>query len=271
MKSKLTLLVASLAVAFVFVSCQSSGTKDKKVAKVEDSKIDARKLKAEIVDIIMALPDNQETVNLINETGAAYVAGLTLEDINTDNLLTRAASAKAYGGVLFDLAYANTYNQVNTFSKLMEINQELVRKLGFESFINELKGYQDRYLENKENRDSVDQIVAEMLNASNEFIQENGSATDISLVFAGATTKSLYVISSVTLLAMNNEKLVDLMKNQGNRVESAYKILNMAGEDQEVKKMAESMDPVRKVYDNSGSFDLESVEKIREMTSFVVQ
>ena len=271
MKSKFTLLVAFLALSFVFVSCQSSGTKDKKVAAPDNSRIDSKKLKDEIVEMIMALPDNQETVDLINETGAAYVAGLTLEDLNTDNLLTRAASAKAYGGVLFDLAYANTYNQVNAFSRLMEINGELVRKLGFESFVEELNGYQERYVENKENRDSVDQIVAEMLSASNEFIQENGSAADISLVFAGATSKSLFVISSVTLLAMNNDKLVDLMKNQGERVESAIKILEMAGEDQEVKKMAESIHPVKEIYTGAGPFTIESVEKIREITSFVVQ
>lgn len=271
MKSKITLAFAFIALTFVFSSCQSSGTKEKKVATLENGKIDAKELKEEIVGIIMSLPDNQETVDLINETGAAYVAGLTLEDLQTENLLTRAASAKAYGGVLFDMAYANTYNQVNTLSKLLDLNESLVRKLGFESFIEEQKGYRERYLENKDNKDSVDQIVAELLSSSNDYIHKNGSSSDISLVFAAATTKSLYVISNVTLLAMNNDKLVVLMENQEDRIQSAYKILEMSDDDQEVKKMAESIRPIIGVYSGSDSFDLAAIEKIRDMTGSVVR
>lgn len=270
MKSRITLSLAVAILSVAMIACQSSGTKEKKVATLDSSRLDAKKLKDEIVDIIMALPDNQETVNLINETGAAYIGGLTLEDVETNNLLTRAASAKTYGGVLFDMAYANTYNQVNTFSKLLAVNESLVRKLGFEDFLAEQKAYQDRYLANKDNRDSVDHIVAELLNSSNQYIQKHGSATDISLVFAGATTKSLFVMASVTLFAMNNDKLVDLMKKQKDRIAAAYNILTMTGEDAEVQKMAEAIKPIMDIY-AAESFSIDSVDKIREMTSFVME
>jgi len=271
MKPRISLVIAIVFISIGLFSCKSSGTKEEKVATLETSRVDAKKLKAEIVELIMALPDNQETVNLINETGAAYIAGLTLEDIQTDNLLTRAANARTYGGVLFDMAYANTYNQVNTFSKLLDINETLVRKLGFEEFINQQKELEKRYVDNRDNRDSVDQIVSELLASSNEYIQKHGSPSDISLVFAGATTKSLYVISNVTIFAMNNDKLVDLMKNQKDRIESAVKILEMSGEDTEVKKMAEAIKPVMDLYSETETFDLAAVEKIRDMTSFIMQ
>ena len=137
--SRITVFVVAAVFALGLFSCQPSGTKDKKVARLDKSNIDVKKLKEEIVDIIMSLPDDSEIVGLINETGAAYVAGLTLEDVQAENLLTRAASARTYGGVLFDMAYANTYNQLNTFSKLLEVNETLVRKLGFEKFLSEQK------------------------------------------------------------------------------------------------------------------------------------
>jgi len=223
------------------------------------------------VDIIMSLPDDNEIVGLINETGAAYVAGLTLEDLQADNLLTHAASARTYGGVLFDMAYANTYNQLNTFSKLLEVNETLVRKLGFEKFLSEQKDLKKRYEASKEVKDSVDQIVVELLNSSNDYIQEHGSASDISLVFAGATTKSLYVMSSVTLFAMNNDKLVKLLEKQRERVSAAYSILEKSGDDPEVKKMAEAIKPILDMYSGNQPFDETTVEKMRELTSFVLQ
>lgn len=270
MKPRIYLLSAVAFVLFGLISCQSSGTKEKKVATLETSRGDAKKLKAEIVELIMALPDNQETVDLINETGAAYIAGLTLENVQTENLLTRAESAKAYGGVLFDMAYTNTYNQVNTFSKLLEVNKSLVKKLGFNDFLKQQKGFQDRYQANKDNRDSVDHIVSELLSSANDYIQKNGSATDISLVFAGATLKSLNVIANVTLFAMNNDKLLTLMNKQKSRVESAYRILEMSGDDAEVKKMVQAIKPVLEVYSGTDSFGAGDVEKIKELTSFVM-
>lgn len=271
MKSKFFLLISIVTFSVMLFSCQSSGTNDKKVATLETVNPDVKKLKDQIVEIIMALPDNQETVKLINETGAAYIAGLTLENIIADNILTRASTAKAYGGVLFDMAYANTYNQVNTFSKLLDINESLVRKLGFEEFLNQNKELKKRYQDNKDDQAAVDQIVGELMSKSNDYIQENGSASDISLVFAGATTKSLFVISNITLFAMNNDKLVDLMKNQKSRIESAYKILQLSGDSGEVKKMAEALKPIMEIYDSADPFNENTVEKIRQLTSFVME
>lgn len=271
MKSKIYSIIAVLIIAVAFVSCKSTGTKDNKVPIIEPSSIDSKKIKNDIVEMIMALPENSETVKLINETGAAYIAGLTHDNLNVGNILTRAASAKAYGVVLFDMAYANTYNQANTFSKLLDVNEALVKKLGFQGLMNIQKDYQDRYKASKDVRDSVDQIVTELLASTNEYIQENGSATDISLVFAGATTKSIYVTSNVTIFAMNNIKLVDLMKNQQERLESAIKILELSGDDQEVKKMADALKPVLEVYTVSTTFDLDAIEKIKDLTSFVMK
>jgi len=271
MKSKIFISIAIVAIAFSIFSCKSTGTKDEKIDIIDSGKLDTENLKEEIVDIIMSLPDNQETVNLINETGAAYIAGLTLENLKAESLLTRAENAKAYGGVLFDMAYASTYNQTNTFSKLLDLNENLVRKLGFTDFLKQQQDYKKRYIDAKDDEDAVDKIVSELLNSTNTYIQENGNASDISLIFAGATTKSLNVISNITIYAMNNEKLVDLIKNQKSKLESAYKILQMAGQDEEVKEMATAIKPVLEVYSSSEEFNLEDVEKIRDLTSFVME
>jgi len=271
MRTKIFSTAAVLVIAVFMISCQSSDSKSKKVATFDTNKIDAKKIKEDVVDIIVSMPSNLEVVNLINETGAAFIGGLTLEDAQINQLLTRAAKSKAYGSVLFDMAYANTYNQTNTFSKLLTVHESLTKSLGFEDLLRQQKKYQDRYQANKDNRDSINQIASEMLSSSNAYIQEHGSAVDISLVFAGATAKSLHVMSSVTLFARNNEKLVELMKSQKDRVNAAFRILELTSEDAEVNKMVEVIKPVNDVFSSSEPFTLDTVDKIQRLTEFVME
>lgn len=270
MKSKfifLGLLIISLTIA---PSCNQKDQKSKKVATLNSNRVDVKKVKDEIVKIIISLPDSYETVQLINETGAAFIGGLTQEGMSTVELLTRADKAKAYGYVMFDMAYANIYNQSGSFSNLLELHKKLTQDLGYESLLAEQKKYEERYMAHKDNRDSVDQIVSEMLNETNSYIQENGSASDISLVFAGVTAKSLYIMSSLTLFAMNNEKLIDLLSEQKDRIDAAIHILEMVREDAEVEKMAAYLTPVKEVY-ASESFDIASVERIQETTKKIFE
>ncbi len=271
MRTNIFSSVAVIVLAVLMISCQSPDSKSKKVATFDTNEIDAKKLKEDVVDIIVSMPSNLEVVNLINETGAAFIGGLTLEDAQVDQLLTRAAKTKAYGSVLFDMAYANTYNQTNTFSKLLSVHENLTRSLGFEDLLRQQKSYQDRYQANKDNRDSINQIASEMLSSSNAYIQEHGSAVDISLVFAGATAKSLHVMSSVTLFARDNDKLVDLMKKQKDRVNAAFNILELTAEDAEVSKMVEVIKPVNDLFSNSEPFTIDTVDKIQQLTGFVME
>ena len=265
MKSKMFIPGLLILILAFVSSCNESGKQSKKVGTLSSEKIDIKKVKEDIVDIIVSLPDSYETVKLINESGAAYIAGLTQEGMSTVELLTRADKAKTYGFVMFDLAYANTYNQTSSFTKLLELHKKLTQDLGYESLVAGQKKFEERYLANRENRDSVDQIVSEMLNETNSYIQQNGSAADISLVFAGVTAKSLFVMSNLTLFAMNNEKLVDLLKKQKDRIDAAINILGMVTDDNEVQKMAEFLAPVKAVY-AAEVFDVTSVEKIQEAT-----
>jgi len=265
MRSSL-LLIGLLSISLLLTpSCKQKGEKKNKVATLKADRLDVKKVKDDIVEIIISLPDSYETVQLINETGAAYIGGLTIEGISTGSLLTRAEKAKTYGYVMFDLAYANTYNQTNSFSKLLDLHAKLTKELGFEALLAEQEKYKERYADNKSNRDSIDHIVSELLTETNEYMQENGSAADLSLVFAGVTAKSLFVMSSLTLFALNNDKLIGLLKDQGDRVGAAINVLEMVDDEPEVTKMAQVLNPVKDVYATS-TFDIDAVEEIHQST-----
>lgn len=271
MKTNVLVIFLTIASLGLASSCQSNKSDSKKVPAVRTESVEDVKIKDEIVKVVNSLPSNSETVNLINATGAAYLAGFTGEDLKTENLLTRADKAKAYGTVIFDLVYTHTYNQVESFNKLLKINETLTRDLGFEELITIQKQFRERYQNNKDNKDSVDFLVTDMVNKTNSFIQKNGTAVDISLVFAGAVVKSLNVISYLTMFAANKDKLMEILKNQKNVIHAACDILKKTTGDTEVNKLYEALVPINDLFNSSESFSPETVEKINKLTGFITE
>jgi hypothetical protein len=268
MKNGILVVSLTLATLFAATSCQSKKTEVKKVAGVPMS-AEAGKIKDEIVKIVNSLPSNTETVNLINSTGAAYLAGFTGEDLKTENLLTRADKSKAYGTLIFDLAYTHTYNQVESFSKLLKIYESLTKELGFEELMESQRQFKDRYQKNKNNKDSVDFLVTDMLSKTNSIIQKSGTAVDISLVFAGAVVKSLNVMSYLTLFATSKDKLIEVLQKQKEVINAACDILKKSSADQDVSKLYQTLVPINDLYNSTGTFSAETVEKINKLTNFI--
>ncbi|MCX6224426.1 MAG: hypothetical protein NTV01_06690, partial [Bacteroidia bacterium] len=253
----------------LITSCKSKKPEVKKATPVSTESLLTRKVKDEIIKVAYSLPTNTETVNLINATGASYLAGVTGQDMKTGNLLTRNERATAYGTLLFDLAYTHTYKQVEPFSKLLKIFGTLTSELGFEELVQMQKSFQVDYQEHKDNKDSLNVLVANLLNKTNESIRNNGTAVDISLVVAGAALKSLNVITNITLFAKNPDKLIEVLKNQKTVVSSVCAILEKSPENPDVSKLYKSLVPINDLFNSPETFNVQTVEKINKLTGFI--
>lgn len=269
MKTKIVAISVMLASVCLMTSCQSKKTQEKKVASVSTESVDAVKSKDEIIKIVNSLPSNTETVNLINSTGAAYLAGFTGEDLKTEDLLTRADKAKTYGSIIFDLAYTNTYKQVESFSKLLKIYESLTKELGFEELVESQKLFRESYQNNKDNSVALDTLVANMLKNTNDLIQKNGSTKDVSLVFAGAVVKSLNVISYLTLFAPGKDKVMVVLQNQKGVVNATCEILEKSPADPDINKFSQVLLPINKIFQSSEAFTTQSIEEINKLTGTI--
>jgi hypothetical protein len=208
-------------------------------------------------------------VYLINATGASYLAGFTGEDMKTENLLTRNDKARAYGTLLFDLAYTHTYNQVESFSKLLKIYESLTRELGFEEIVATQKQFQNSYQKQKGNKDSLNLLVSNMLSKTNALIQKSGTAVDISLVVAGAVLKSLNVISHLTLYATSQDKLIEVLKQQKSVINGVCAILEKSPGDPDVSTLYKTLAPINDLFKSPDTFNAQTVEKINKLTGFI--
>ncbi len=269
MKTKFLVVSFTLASLMLVTSCQSKKSEVKKASATGIESIDSGKIKEEVVKIISALPSNTETVKLINSTGAAYLAGFTGENLKTENLLTRADKAKAYGTVIFDLAYTNTYKQVESFNKLLKVYETLTTELGFEELIQSHKDFKVRYQNNKDNSDSVDMLVGDMLKHTNDMIQKSGSTVDISLIFGGTVIKSLNVITYITLFAPAKDKLIETLQKQKELVNAACIILEKSPGDPDVSKFYQTLTPINNIFNSQSTFTEKTVEEINKLTDFI--
>jgi hypothetical protein len=270
MRTNLFLAAFVILAVAALPSCKQKSSDSSKVATLGQDLTDPKKLKDEVVNLIVSLPNNHETVTLINETGASYIAGLTEENVNLEKLLTRAQKVQTFGKVLFDLAYTDTYNQTGSFTKLLQIQEDLSRQLGYNELLELQKPYRDRFIANKSNRDSVDAIVASMLKVTNDYIQENGSASDITLIFASATVKALGTMTSLTLFARTNEKLIEILKKEKEHVNAAISILELTKGDPEIDGLLEKLRPIKDVFTSTENFTLDTVEQINQLTSKIL-
>ncbi len=266
MKTKIVVVSLMLASVCLMPSCQSKKSGEKKVPATSAEATDNSKVKAEIIQIVNTLPSNSETVNLINSTGAAYLAGFTGEDLKTGNLLTRADKAKAYGSVVFDMAYTNTYNQVESFSKLLKVYETLTQELGFEELVETQKQFRVDYDKNKDNKLALEALVGDMLKKTNELIQKTGSAKDVTLVFAGAVVKSMNVISYLTLFSPGKEKLMEVLQKQKGVINATCEILGKSAGDPDISKFNTVLLPINAIFQSTEPFTTQSVEEINRLT-----
>jgi len=138
--------------------------------------------------------------------------------------------------------------------------------LGFEELAESQKEFKNRYQENKNNSDSVDFLVTDMINKTNDFIQRNGSASDISLVFAGAVLKSLNVISYLTLFAPEKDKLITVLQKQKELINGTCLILEKSPADVAVTQLYQQLVPVNALFNSTESFTVQTIEQINKLT-----
>lgn len=271
MKTKILVFTLTIATLITVTSCKSKKSEADKTGAARTESLDAGKVKDEVVKIVKSLPSSTETVNLINSSGAAYLAGFTAENLKIENLLTRADKAKAYGTVIFDLAYTNTYKQLEPFNKLLKIYESLTQELGFQELVDAHKQFKDRYQKVKDNNDSVNIIVSDMLTKTNDIIQKNGTTADISLVFGGVVAKSLNVISYLTLFAPAKDQLLVILQKQKPVINATCQVLEKSPADQDVSKLYQSLVPVNKIFNSTETFSVQTVEEINKLTGFISQ
>ena len=242
---------------------ENKGTNSKgQTASVEVGIFDAVKLKDDIVGIIKTAPKPKDLANFINETGATYITNFSLPLQDDEKYIAQVDMCLASGMFSFDTLYAKAFNRYDVALQTREVIRKLNRKLGLDVEMAKMDVYNERIKQNKDNSDSLNTIIPEMMNQVPQVISTGGHPAIYGLTFVGANIEGLYILTQVALMAKDNSKFLQLIAKQKERVSSNYMLLELMAADASVAPIFEKMKPIMAYFTKNQEFTSSQLSEV---------
>lgn len=270
MKTYLIIInVVFVFVVFVFNSCSNSDkskietkqTVVEKVLKEQDLKPDIRK-------ILYEFPTPFEVTVMLNKAKAAFIFDLTNPVANLSKYETENLRAIFLGVYSADLSYAAAYNMADEMEALLKCTSDLTDKLGIsgiydENLVHDIK-------RNYNNQDSLVTIISNAFGQTKEFLAKADRDKTSFLIASGGFIETLYVASSLNLLAENNNEISTIILNQYENLKKLSSVISMLSEDEEIGKLNSDFKKLEEVFkllrvDEGKGLDEEQAGKLKDV------
>ena len=265
-------LIISISVLLISGCGQSSKVKegkgttsDGKEASVEVETFDVMKIKDQIVEIINNSPKAPEVADFINKVGASYILDLTVPIDDVVKFMTKTQMGLGLGMYAFDLNYAKTFNRGDMVLKTTELEQQLLEKLGLQNEFTSQANYTKRLQDNAENKDSIDNLVNQIMNLAHQKFTTSNQPDTYALSFIGANIEALYILSQLSLFAQDNKPMIEFIGKQGERAKSVFSLLELMSGDQNVKPYYEKMKTIADYFEQHPTFTEKELNEISPM------
>jgi hypothetical protein len=145
--------------------------------------------------IFYNIPSPMETASLLKKAGAKYNNKI-LNDVKSVDRYTAASSQALNLGVFgADLSYASVFNQTQESMLYMAATQKLADRLGLTNAFDQ--NTVDRMEKNRNDRDSLLNIISETYWNMDAYLKENDRASISALMIAGGWIEGLYIATQV--------------------------------------------------------------------------
>jgi hypothetical protein len=247
-------IAVAIFVSILILGCNRAGKQskdadsgqEKSAGKVEV--LDAEQIKNQLIEIVRNSPKPLDIANLINEAGASYISDLILQDKEYEKMINTTQKAFGIGVIGFDCKYTSVFNRADEYLKCRSNLNRFIGDLGFQEVLSRSKKFEDRIEQNKSNADSLKYLVSKIVDNFNEILQNEENAEVYALTFIGANIESLYIVSQLTSMAENNEKLLSIMNSQHGHAKTVASLLEVMSNLEHVKPYYEKIQPMVKFF-----------------------
>ena len=190
-----SILTCGLAALFLLASC--GGDQPKQDTLNNDIKVDStqaarvRKTK----NIFHNIPSPMETAALLKKAGAEYSKDILNDVKNVDNYTAASKQALNLGIYGADLSYASVFNNTQESMLFTACAQNLAKRLDVSNAFGQETI--DRMEENRNDRDSLLNIISETYWNVDAYLKENGRDNVSALMIAGGWVEGLYIATQV--------------------------------------------------------------------------
>lgn len=243
---KFLLLLAS---ASLVLSCGNAGD-DAEGGDGDSTAVDtasvSQRLNTQIV--FYNIPSPVETTELLREAGADYDAAMTNDPLNLKKYITEEARAINLGIYGADLSFAGVFENSQESMSFLKCVNTLAKDLGIAGAFDEKTA--DRLERNRDNRDSILEIVSKSFWEADSYLKENGRQSTSSLIVAGGWVEGMYIANQVY-----NKTKEQKVKNriisdpQQNSLVSLISLLETAKMNTETQFILDGLKKIKAAYD----------------------
>jgi hypothetical protein len=194
-RSKVILSTLLMGSFMAFVSCKGESTIDEGIdAEVVIDTLEDETMAGlfESPDIDYHLPSALQVASIFKKSGMQYNSGVTNSTENSSNYTTEIQQMLNFGVYSADLAYCITNDQSNEARKLITVIKDLADSQGM-SAVFDNKDLMDRFDMNLDVQDSIEVILVEIHERTEEYLEENDMAHTSSVHYAGAWAEGMYL------------------------------------------------------------------------------
>lgn len=193
MKTKFSLVAIASASVLFLGSCGGSEPDDNPVVDGGDTleeAIDVDLFESPPMDY--HLPSPLQVASIFKKSGLEYNSGVTNKSENAENYSSELSQMLNFGVYSADMAYCVLNEQSNEGRIYLGVISELAGEIGMEAvFANE--DLMDRFDANLEDKDSIEILMIDIHERTEEYMEENDMQHTSAVHFAGAWTEGMYL------------------------------------------------------------------------------
>ena len=206
-------LFLTLSVSLIACNDSTDEVGDIVVDKVDSSALEMEIDNFESPEVDYHLPSALQVASIFKKSGMGYNPESTNSIDKISSYTTEASTKLNFGVYSADLAYCITNNQSNDARKFIDAIQTLAEQQGMEAVF-ENKDLMTRFDNNLDNKDSVESVIIDIHERSQEYMEDNGMEHVAAVHYAGAWTEGMYLGYSDFKTNPKNENVGFLLAEQ---------------------------------------------------------
>lgn len=256
MKKIKRLSLLFVAAAFAITSCGGEEKSEKKndAAQVEEPE-DADVSIPESEDIDFHLPSPLQIAYIFKNSGLEYTPGLTNDGAVAENYVSKYSQLVNFGVYSADLAYCVENGKSQDAKNYLTAVKTLAEKIGMNSVFDN-QGLLERFDKNIANKDSIEQILIDVHEKTEMYLEDNELKYFATIQFAGAWIEGMYLGSQNALSKKNDDLGMMLIEQLGILSNLVKGLKSSSGEITEVSDLAAQLEDLKNTMEG-----LESVKK----------
>lgn len=256
--NQLKLASLALSAAVLMTSCSGGGSQEQSSEASSEFEAAKAQVAADVSKVLKDLPPPSEVPYLLLNAGAEFDANIINSLERMESYQTSEAKAALNLGVYAtDIGYLTSYEKSELALDYMGECQKLAAPVGVSGAID--YGMISRFESNMENKDSLANIINEVMQKSGERLSELDELNSAALLLAGSWIEGVYISSTIVNTYPDDlpeesrtlilEPLVKIVIDQKVSLADLLQVMNDVPETADVTSMIADLEKVKAIYD----------------------